>query len=892
MRRFKIGTRLNASFFIIVLLMFLGGAVALWQFNKIDAHVQRLQRIDQEAIAVSRVHNSVLTLKDELQRLVEVQDTGRFADEALALREDFIGDVDQAIHTVGLAPMQDQDRARLLSELRAIRASLSAQVDSMIELARGDSWLAVQLRLGEQVLKTSQRTQNLVQEINTRVSQEQALAQENVEQVRWQASALVLATGLLTLLAAGGLGLAVTRSIAHPLSHLDSGAQALAQGRFDHHILVSGGDELAHLSRVFNAAAAQLADLYASLEQKVSERTQQLETSIAVGQRITSILDLNTLLTQVTQLITERYGYYYVGIFLLDESGARLYAGPGAGEARQALAEQGFSVPIGPGSIIGWVAQNRRPLCVDDVSQDERFLYVDAIPHTQSELALPLEMGGRLLGVLDMQSDRVEAFHEGQVPVFRSLADQVAIAIQNASLYQGERSRRRLAETLHRVERALTGTLDLTKVLDLILERLAEIVAYDRACVLLRLGDELEIVAARGFCEASQPLQFRVLIPQDEQDVFRQIYRTQRPVTVPDVAQLPDWQHIAGSPPARAWLGVPLIHSDDVIGMLSITRETPTPYSDEDAALAATFAGQAAIALENAHLYAEITRMNRGLEDVVRERTQALQAAYKQLEQLDRTKSDFISVASHELRTPLTTLRGYSQMLLDNPRLKDSDSYQQLVAGIHTGALRMQEVVNSMLDMLKIDSRALSLYPEPLSIPFLLQSLCEEFGAALAERDLTLALEDMGNLPPIEADPDALRKVFYHLVSNAIKFTPDDGTITISGRSLDGDAGRGVEIVVSDTGIGIDPQFHELIFTKFYQTGQVAFHSSGQTKFKGGGPGLGLAIARGIVQAHGGRLWVESPGCEEGTCPGSKFYVLLPLRQKAGRETQGPLAVL
>jgi len=84
--------------------------------------------------------------------------------------------------------------------------------------------------------------------------------------------------------------------------------------------------------------------------------------------------------------------------------------------------------------------------------------------------------------------------------------------------------------------------------------------------------------------------------------------------------------------------------------------------------------------------------------------------------------------------------------------------------------------------------------------------------------------------------------------------------------------------VVSDTGIGINPEFHELIFTKFYQTGQVSFHSTGRTKFKGGGPGLGLAIARGIVEAHGGRIWVESPGYDEETCPGSQFHVVLPVK--------------
>ena len=112
---------------------------------------------------------------------------------------------------------------------------------------------------------------------------------------------------------------------------------------------------------------------------------------------------------------------------------------------------------------------------------------------------------------------------------------------------------------------------------------------------------------------------------------------------------------------------------------------------------------------------------------------------------------------------------------------------------------------------------------------------------------------------------------------------PPGGSITISGRAVpprpDLPEG-GVEIIVSDTGIGIDLDHQELVFTKFYQTGEVALHSSGQTKFKGGGPGLGLSIARGIIQAHGGKLWVESPGYDEAACPGSSFHVVLPLRQK------------
>jgi signal transduction histidine kinase len=155
-------------------------------------------------------------------------------------------------------------------------------------------------------------------------------------------------------------------------------------------------------------------------------------------------------------------------------------------------------------------------------------------------------------------------------------------------------------------------------------------------------------------------------------------------------------------------------------------------------------------------------------------------------------------------------------------------------------------------------------------------------------------LAGINDLPAIEGDPIALPKVFYQLIVNAIKYTPDGGTITISGRNgnIDGEDSptKGIDIIISDTGIGIDPEFHELIFTKFYQTGELALHSTGRTKFKGAGPGLGLAIARGIVEAHQGKLWVESPGHDENTCPGSRFHVLLPLRQSkvASQQIKSP----
>lgn len=449
-------------------------------------------------------------------------------------------------------------------------------------------------------------------------------------------------------------------------------------------------------------------------------------------------------------------------------------------------------------------------------------------------------------------------------------------------LYQHEQAARRVAETMYQTSSTLTGTLEWAEVLNLILGHLENIVPYDRAAVLVRQGQELAMVAARGFPASSQPTDIRIALNEGE-SIFKEIYETKRPLSISDVLQRPDWQQVDNLPQARTWLGIPLIHAHEVVGMLSLTRETVASYSEGQIALATAFAGQAAIALRNANLYSQLNRFNHQLEYEVQQRTQALQEAYERLEKLDRTKSDFLSITSHELRTPLTVLKGYSQMLLKDRHIQENERHHRLLSGILAGSERMEEIVNSMLDLVKIDSRALELYPEPVSVPALIQLLGNKFEKVVTERQQSLQITEMLDMPAIEADPEALQKVFYHLIINAIKYTPDGGSITISGGALARKGldlpEEGVEIVVSDTGIGIDVDVQELIFTKFYQPGRASRHSSGKTSFKGGGPGLGLAIARGIVEAHRGKLWVESSGHNEQTYPGSHFHVVLPLRQ-------------
>jgi signal transduction histidine kinase len=258
-----------------------------------------------------------------------------------------------------------------------------------------------------------------------------------------------------------------------------------------------------------------------------------------------------------------------------------------------------------------------------------------------------------------------------------------------------------------------------------------------------------------------------------------------------------------------------------------------------------------------------------------------LRQAFETLERLDRAKLDFIQVAAHELRTPLTVMRGYASMLLAESTIRDNPMLSEITQGIVSGSQRLHEIVNNMLDVQKIDMDTLQAAAIPVSLPVILRGLSQDFREALQFRQLNLEINLEGETTYIEGDPGLINKALYHLLMNAIKYTPDGGTIKVScGYEDHSELGHVAHVQVADTGIGVAPEHQSLIFEKFYQIGEVALHSSGKTAFKAGGPGLGLAIARGAVNAHGGRIWVESPGHDEQLLPGSTFHILLPVQAR------------
>jgi signal transduction histidine kinase len=254
-----------------------------------------------------------------------------------------------------------------------------------------------------------------------------------------------------------------------------------------------------------------------------------------------------------------------------------------------------------------------------------------------------------------------------------------------------------------------------------------------------------------------------------------------------------------------------------------------------------------------------------------------LEKAKNKLEKLDKSKSDFISIAAHELKTPLTLIEGYAAMLKEQIGVQRATQADIYLKGLDNGTRRLREIIDDMIDVSMIDNSLLSLNFQPLWLNRLFKVLSNEFQQSMSERNLMFTINPFpGSDEMTFGDSERLYQAFRNLIANAIKFTPDGGKIVIDGRKLPGF----VEVTFQDTGIGIDPQDNDRIFEKFGRTGSVSLHSSGKTKFKGGGPGLGLPITKGIIEAHGGAIWVESPGYDEEKCPGAIFHVLLPIQKE------------
>jgi signal transduction histidine kinase len=275
------------------------------------------------------------------------------------------------------------------------------------------------------------------------------------------------------------------------------------------------------------------------------------------------------------------------------------------------------------------------------------------------------------------------------------------------------------------------------------------------------------------------------------------------------------------------------------------------------------------------------------LVDKLEEKVAELTVANEKLQRSDELKSRFISIAAHELRTPITIIRGYMDILMEPAQPYADPNVIAMLQGIANGVRRLHEIVQDMLDVTRIEAGTLDLQIAPVRLAEVVEKAVSQYRPISEQRDQTLTLEPLEHLPIIWGDGGRVLQILNHIIGNAVKYTPNGGSVTVGGRVLGQEAPDAaaepapeasyVELTVTDTGVGIDPDEQEHIFEPFYEVRDPRYHSTSKTDFMGGGAGLGLSIARGVAEAHGGWIWMESEGYDPDHCPGSCFHVVLPV---------------
>src|SRR5688572_3758964 len=331
-------------------------------------------------------------------------------------------------------------------------------------------------------------------------------------------------------------------------------------------------------------------------------------------------------------------------------------------------------------------------------------------------------------------------------------------AAENAKLYSSEQARRQAAEALTKSSRQLSSLGIVAEVPQQIVAQLSQVVPSDHSTLFLEDINGIPRLLAHHGLPEDVPLA-KLKYTMNGTNIYNIIAKQSEPMMFPDVRNIEGWSQPEWLPEDYSWIGIPLHSKNKVTGMITLSRSAAGAFNQDDILLATTFAIQAGIALENARLYDEVTRFNQMMERMVEQRVDELNNAYTTLEKLDQNKSDFIQVAAHELRTPLTVIKGYMGMIKSDAAALDKPSLMQAIDGVLQGTNRLHQIVNSMLDVARLENQILTPHLERVALGPILRLIQKDYAEDLKARRITLGLDSEINVcPPLMADPELLQK--------------------------------------------------------------------------------------------------------------------------------------
>ncbi len=591
-----------------------------------------------------------------------------------------------------------------------------------------------------------------------------------------------------------------------------------------------------------------------------AQRSIQLALINEVGQAATSILNLDVMLRTVVQAIRRSFTCYSVSIYLYmpdtDEVELRARtASENYGSTSPKLPKQLAIQKLHQG-LIGWSAANNKTVLVSDVTRDPRFVFNQYNREVRTELCVPVALGTKTIGVLDLQSVQLEAFDKFHVAALETLADQLAIAIENARLYDEINQHLKELKSLNDIGQAITSTLDLHKTLTLITDHTTRLMEVAAASVILRDDDKQDIWFAASSGEGSEDVMgLRMTLGQG---IAGWVADQGKALIVPDVYTderfFSEVDEQSGFT-TQAILCVPLQTKGITIGALEVmNKKNGRAFNKEDLALLQSLAISAATAIENAQLYQEQIKT---IDSLAKTQSQLIQSAKL------AAVGELAAGVAHEINNPLTAIIGLTSLLLDSPYTAppEGERFEDLEM-INQEALRARDIVRSLLDFARTDT------PKRRRTDF--NQLIEDAVFLVYTKSVSQKIKlnkNLSALPEVYLDINQIKQVIVNLLNNAIQVMVNNDNqpaiLTIEtwlALSTDTKKEQLIICTISDTGKGIRQEHLDKIFDPFFTTKEV-----------GQGTGLGLSISYGIIEKHGGNISVQSD-----LGKGCKFTLTLP----------------
>jgi signal transduction histidine kinase/HAMP domain-containing protein len=422
--------------------------------------------------------------------------------------------------------------------------------------------------------------------------------------------------------------------------------------------------------------------------------------------------------------------------------------------------------------------------------------------------------------------------------------------------------------TLHQVSAAITRTLDMNQLLNTVLQLLIANLGFTRMVLMLRHPEREAAYMAQvagvspDIAEAAHHLETPI---QDDGGLQADLLIHGKPLLILTLESVADRMQppileLARRNGVQSFVAVPLQSHNQMLGYLAADRGSQ-PCTDEDLHMLVTIASHVAAAIDNARAYSHLEELTQHLEQRIADRTQELSIANERLQEHDRRRSLFLSVASHELRTPMTVIRSFADNMRDGVAGPVSEQQMTYLTRIGHNLNRLTRIINQLLDWSRLDSRKEVLIPKPICVEATALLVAESLRTVAAEKSITLEIVHADGLLAVQGDRDKLEQILWNLIGNAIKFTPPGGRITVNFQTTPEGF---VQTCVADTGCGIDPGHVEHLFQEFSKVPSAIPTAQGAQ--------LGLFITKSLVTMHRGTIWVESaPGA------GTRFYFTVPV---------------